>query len=176
MCIRDRCTVAHVASTCDATSARARQSRAGPDEPSSSVVGELVKLSIEFRESPSCCPRPAHHKRHKAAAVRIACDAGAAGALACERKPKAADAAGCVHTSREITHAGGQRGVCGREHARRRSERDSRLQIALEPCEREEGPRPRFAPHYAVWPLYARAGGRYVLSRLPPSASGFGFS
>ena len=36
------CTVAHVASTCDATSARARQSRAGPDEPSSSVVGELV--------------------------------------------------------------------------------------------------------------------------------------
>ena len=38
------CTVAHVASTCDATSARARQSRAGPDEPSSSVVGELVVL------------------------------------------------------------------------------------------------------------------------------------
>ena len=38
------CTVAHVASTCDATSARARQSRAGPDEPSSSVVGELVGL------------------------------------------------------------------------------------------------------------------------------------
>ena len=45
------CTVAHVASTCDATSARARQSRAGPDEPSSSVVGELVGLFSSRPES-----------------------------------------------------------------------------------------------------------------------------
>ena len=45
------CTVAHVASACDATSARARQSRAGPDEPSSSVVGELVVLFSRLPEA-----------------------------------------------------------------------------------------------------------------------------
>ena len=39
------CTVAHVASTCDATSARARQSRAGPDEPT--VTGLTESDSVQ---------------------------------------------------------------------------------------------------------------------------------
>ena len=164
------CTVAHVASTCDATSARARQSRAGPDEPSSSVVGELVGLFSSRPETvagekgagaggPARYTRGVQRARNRAADL-CAHEHGSRRQLTWQ--------AVCTRAARSRTRAGSEvceavsmpvGAVSATAGCRSRSSRAGR------PVREVARSAARLC---AVWPLYCVQ----VVIRLPPPASG----